>query len=263
MRRTLLAMAAKSTRDEVAGPVAALAGSIACITLAGILSQNRSAVGQPIVALVLVLCIVMAAAWGGRFAAIATSIAAALSFNFFHTSPYLTLRIESVRDVVATCLLFVVGVVAGEMAVARERRAFEAVEATSLVTELLTTAEYVAAGKPVEEVWAVTRAALIRSLDLSACRYEPFGTEAAPMLRISAREPIPRQPWLVFIGRGYALPELGAEMAVMYGGEMLGRIVLIPAGRTGVPIATRRSALIAADLFGAAAGSAPPDRILE
>jgi hypothetical protein len=256
-------MARSSAHDEIAGPVAALAGSIACITLAGILSQNRSAVGQPIVALVLVLCIVVAAAWGGRFAAIATSIAAALSFNFFHTSPYMTLRIESARDVVATGLLFVVGVVAGEMAVARERRAFEAVEATSLVTQLLTAAEYVAAGKPIEEVWAVTRDTLVRSLDLSACRYEPFGTDAPPLVRITAREPIPRQPWLVFIGRGYALPELGAEMAVMHDGQMLGRIVLIPAGRTGIPIATRRSALIAADLFGAAAAAAPPERVLE
>jgi len=251
-----------SEDDDLGGPLGALLGSILCFVSAGLLSQDRDAVGQAVVVLVLVLWLVVAAAIGGRFAALITAATAALSFNYFHTTPYLTLRIESGRDIAATLLLFLVGVVAGEMTVARERRAYEAAEARSLLSGLLATSACVAEGRPIEDVWTLTRDTLVGTLHLAACRFEPFGTEAPPLPRISAETTTPRQPRMLFIGRGFALPEEGAELAVMHRGDMLGRIVVLPAEPIGLPAATRRSAVIITSLFAAAAAASPPRRVL-
>ena len=43
-------------------------------------------------------------------------MSAALSFNFFHTVPYLTLEIDSADDVETTLLLLAVGLAVGQLA---------------------------------------------------------------------------------------------------------------------------------------------------
>ena len=68
------------------------------------------------VALVLVLVVVLAAVGGGRSAGAVAAVSAALSFNFFHTVPYLTLEIDSADDVETTLLLLAVGLAVGQLA---------------------------------------------------------------------------------------------------------------------------------------------------
>ena len=68
------------------------------------------------VALVLVLVVVLAAVGGGRTAGAVAAVSAALSFNFFHTVPYLTLEIDSADDVETTLLLLAVGLAVGQLA---------------------------------------------------------------------------------------------------------------------------------------------------
>ena len=55
-----------------------------------------------------------------------TGAVAALSFNYLHTTPYMSLRIDGTQDVVTFVLLIVVGVVAGHLAHVSARRGREA-----------------------------------------------------------------------------------------------------------------------------------------
>ena len=63
----------------------------------------------------------------GRLAGFTAAAVAAISFNFFHTQPYLTLRIKEGQDVVTVLLLLVVGLVVGELALLRRRTRHEVV----------------------------------------------------------------------------------------------------------------------------------------
>ena len=67
-------------------------------------------------ALVLMIVVVAVAALGGRAAGIITALIAVVSFDFFHTEPYLSLTIDSRDDIETTLLLLVAGVLVGTIA---------------------------------------------------------------------------------------------------------------------------------------------------
>ena len=102
-------------------------GAIAAIAVAGLLVPVRSTIDNTNVALILVLVVVAAATFGGRTAGVVTSIVSALSFNYFQTEPYYTLRISDRDDIVSAVLLLVVGLAVGEIAVLARRRQVVAV----------------------------------------------------------------------------------------------------------------------------------------
>ena len=60
---------------------------------------------------VYVIVVALTAAIGGRAAGLASSLSAALAYNWFFTTPYGTLRIDSAEQV-ATVALFVAGLLA-------------------------------------------------------------------------------------------------------------------------------------------------------
>jgi K+-sensing histidine kinase KdpD len=62
------------------------------------------------------------AEWGGRRAAVATALTAALSLDFFLTQPYMTLAIAGKDDLIAFIGLGVCGLIAAAFGVGRERR---------------------------------------------------------------------------------------------------------------------------------------------
>src|SRR5262245_31974555 len=101
------------------------------IFVAAALVVVRDTIGNTNVALILVVFIVAAAVFGGRLAGATAAIVAAISFNFFHTQPYLTLRIKEGQDVVTVLLLLVVGLAVGELAILRRRTKSEAVSQAS------------------------------------------------------------------------------------------------------------------------------------
>ena len=76
--------------------------------------RNRLAAADD--ALVLVVVIVAVATAGRRWAAALCALSAALSFDFFLTRPYQSLRITHGRDLVTELLLLVVGLLVGDMA---------------------------------------------------------------------------------------------------------------------------------------------------
>lgn len=235
--------------DSLAGPLLGLLGSAGAIAVAVGFSTVRDQTGQVTVALALMAVVVTAAAIGGRSAGAWSATTAALSFNFWHTQPYLSLRIHSGRDVVTTALLFAVGIGVGELARMHERAAAEAKQSRSLLAALAKQADLIADGAPSTDVWLYTREVLVRTLRLSECRYEPFGTEAPPLPRIEPRNLAGDRRHLDFRGDGFALPAGGAEMVVRHRDEVFGRIVMVPRDPNGVSTAARRFGVTACENF--------------
>ena len=86
------------------------------ILLGALLVPFRSEFSGSNAALALVIPVVIAAAIGGRVAGVVAALSAAASFDFFLTRPYLSLNIESRRDIETTVLLAVVGLIVGTVA---------------------------------------------------------------------------------------------------------------------------------------------------
>ena len=93
------------------------------VALSAALVPLRADITLATPALVLVIAVVVAALVGGRAAAVVTSAAAALAFNFAFITPYWTLTISVVDDLVAFAVFTGVGVAVGTLvAIQSERR---------------------------------------------------------------------------------------------------------------------------------------------
>lgn len=141
-----------------AGLVAALAGSVGSLAVAGALVAWREPLGLANVGFVMVLVVLAAAIAGGRRAGIVTAATAALAFNYFHTQPYLSLAVAAREDAVSVALLAVVGALVGEIGARASLRHGELQRAVACQrdTDLLLAA--LAAGATIEEVWSDVRA---------------------------------------------------------------------------------------------------------
>jgi K+-sensing histidine kinase KdpD len=94
------------------GPIAAIVLGMALVPLRGYTSASN------LTFLFLALTILVGEL-GGRGAAVATAIAAALSLDFFLTEPYLHLAIDSKHDVIACLGLAGCGILAASLAAGR------------------------------------------------------------------------------------------------------------------------------------------------
>src|SRR5262245_6486082 len=103
-------------------------GALLPIAVAALLVGVRGEIESANIALILVLTVVVAAVTGGWRAGAIAAVVSALSFDFFHTRPYLRLTIDSQDDVETTVLLLIVGVAVGFIA-SRARTARMEVEA--------------------------------------------------------------------------------------------------------------------------------------
>jgi hypothetical protein len=246
-------------RGDGAATAGIAMGGLGTMTVAALLVPWRESIGQTNVALLLVVVVVAAASIGGHTAGLVASLVAALSFNFWHTQPYDTLRIADSQDIERVVLLFIVGVIVGELTLVRERLREDVRERQQLIEGLVRLTELVAEGAPRGAVWDEVRTALCQGLSAEDVRFEPFGTEAPPLPRITVASPVPRRSIQRFRDRGFELPPEGAEVVVQYGGDVLGRLVIVPVRAVGVRILERQVAVAIADLF-AASIAAPRGR---
>jgi hypothetical protein len=228
-------------------------GSMAVVAIAGVLVPLRSTIDNTNVALVLVLVVVAAASFGGRVAGVTTSVVAALSFNFFHTQPYYSLRISDRFDIITTVLLVVVGLAVGEIAVLSHRHEVVADEHATGARHLERVAALVAGGADEDEVWDAVRTGLIAEMGLASCRFDPgMGLSHVPRIERDGRL-IEGEKY--FTGGGFALPTEGVEILVERNGATLGRLVLEPAGRRAVSRDQRRVAVALADQLAVVVGT--------
>jgi hypothetical protein len=242
-------------KDESPGLAAGI-GAVAAIIVSAALVPVRDVLETTNVALCLAIVVAVAAVFGGRLAGVLSSVAAAVGFDYFHTEPYLSLRIDKREDIFATVLLVILGVIVGELAVLRARTSREAAVQAAGVTMLEDVSAIVAAGADVEEVWPLVRRGLIHLLGLASCRFEPMPFHER-LVGISRTGSIEADE-LHYEPGGFALPAGGAAIPVVHSGRLLGRIVLVPKPKVGTSRSQRRVAVALADELAVAAAHSLP-----
>lgn len=226
-----------------------MVGCIAPVFVAGLLVGVRDAVQNANIALVLVVVVVMAAAIGGRRSGICAAVVAALSFDFFHTVPYLRLQIDTVDDMETTALLLMVALVVAQIG-AGSRRAHASADAShSDIWRIHRVAEQAARGTEASDVILAAQEELTELLTLRSCRFEAQPCSSA----------LPRLERSGFVDTrvfqlrddAFELPAEGLELPVYGRGQPLGRFVLYPKQGVGVALERRVVAVALADQVGA------------
>ncbi len=109
------------TRIDGEGIVWGAGAFVASVVAGVLLKPDRSEVGLENATIIYLLIVVVAAAYGGRTAGLVAALTAALSYDFFLTTPYNRLTIDSLSQVVTVALLLGSGLVASLAGRARRR----------------------------------------------------------------------------------------------------------------------------------------------
>jgi Domain of unknown function (DUF4118) len=129
-------------------------GFAASIVVGVVLSPFRGQIGLENVVIVYLAVVATTAAVGGRGAGLLSSLSAALSYNWFFTTPYYTLRIDSVRQVVTVVLLFAAGLLASLGGRASRRAGAQAREEADAIQLLHAVTLAAASGEAADQVAA-------------------------------------------------------------------------------------------------------------
>lgn len=234
-------------RDLTKVQMVAALGSIAAITVAGLLVLVRDEIGATNVALILGLVVAGAAVSGGRTPGAITGVVAAVSYNFFHAQPYQSLRVNSTKDILTVVILAVMGFALGLLAHEWEQTRVDADRSRGGIDRVVRVAELAADGADADEVRERVQDELVQLLSLGGIRFEP-GAHAGEARPVLDHRGVVGERHRLFVDGEFALPREGADLAVAYGGHELGRLVLLPGERqTGVSLAQRLCAVALAD----------------
>jgi hypothetical protein len=234
----------------------AAAGAILAVLVGGLLAPLRDWLGSGNVVLALALVVVGAAVFGGRVAGAVTSLAAALSFDYFHTQPYYSLRIDDREDIIAAILLLVMGVAVGQLALLRLGSRREIQVHAKGAAHLEEVAAVVAAGADLDDAWPAVRGAVVDQLALAGARFEPVPFH--DQFTALGRDGQILGTTLTYEHGGFALPTAGVVVPVVAAGRQLGRLVLLPHPHQGTTRAQRRVAVALADQLAVAATRSQP-----
>jgi Domain of unknown function (DUF4118) len=220
------------------------------LVVASLLVTVRDHMARSNAALVFVIVVVLAAALGGRWAGFTAAVISAMSYDFFLTRPYGSLKIDELEDIVATVLLLAVGLIVGEVVVWAHRGHRQKKRGQDEIIRLHRVAEQVAAGASAQNVLESVRAELIDLMSLRACTFEqpPFGT---PLPRLGRNGSIDIQRRRIVRGE-FTLPSEGVEIPVLGRGRQVGRLVLESEPDVGVSLEERMVAIAISDQLGAA-----------
>jgi hypothetical protein len=244
--------------DDRAGALVGVAvGALGPIAVALVLVPVRTELDHANLALILVLVVVIAAIIGGRRAGALAAIVATLSFDFFLTKPYLSLKIETSSDFETAVTLLGVGLLVGAVA-SRGRRSERGRErAGEAISRVHRVADLVARGVPVDEVVASVTRELGELLGLVDCWLEfPTFGYVMPSLERGGNVEGSEHRWF---GGGLALSDDGVEIMVLEQGHPIARIVLIGDPEHAVTIEERVVAVALADQLGVALALAGPE----
>ena len=231
-------------------------GGFGPLLIAGLLVPFRTeTLVAPNVALVFVIVVILAAAQGGRRAGVVAAIVSTLSFDFFFTRPYQSLKIENARDIGAAVLLLVIGLLVAQLvgfAHQSHRRSERSHDDTRRVHRV---AELVASGASIPRVAEAATSEIAGLLSLRECRFEEHTIADLPEIgRNGALDSGRRR----YVGAELSLPAEGAVIRVLGRGRALGAMVLVPDWDIGVSIDARRAAVAIADQLGAAFAADSP-----
>ncbi len=238
-------------RERASDHVAVAAGALAPILVGALLVALRGVLDNTNIALLLVVVVVAAGALGGRMAGAVAAVTAALSFSFFHTRPYLSLRIASADDAETMALLLVIGLIVGQVAAVARRRSTGARHGREEVERVWRIAEQAVAGADAASLMTAARVELVALLRLRECWWDPRREPSSiPVLQPSGvfeRSGVHR-----FVDGDFELPRGGFDIPVRADGRVLGHFRCVPMAGVGVGLDRRRTALVLADLVGLA-----------
>jgi two-component system sensor histidine kinase KdpD len=205
-------------------------------------------------ALIFVITIVAVAGGGFRGPPLVAAVVSGLSFDYFCTVPYLTLRMSRGSDITTTLLLVAVGLIVGQIATGARRARTAALSSGERLERVHALGERIAAGHETADILAATAAEVTELLSLRDCQYV-----SGPMTRAVARI---QSDGSVIVGeRVWSTDQLGlptqrVALAVRSGGFVVGTFVLTPT--PGVPVEREQclAAVALADQLGAALAAA-------
>ncbi len=235
-------------RDAAIGGV--LLGGLLPVFVAAALVPFRDHLAGANEALVFVVVVVLAAAAGGRPWGAVAAVVSAVSYDFFLTRPYQSLKIDRADDIETAVLLVVIGLIVTEVVTYARRSRRASAMTREEIDRLHRVAELVAAGAPVTQVLDAACRELTTLLSLETARFEPspFVDELPWVARNGAVAGAHRR----FVGRDFALPTGGAAIEVLGRGQRFGRFVLVPDGTAGASLESRGVAVAIVDQVGAA-----------
>jgi Domain of unknown function (DUF4118) len=229
------------------------AGAFVASIVAGVVMQpDRNEIGLENATIIYLLIVVIAAAYGGRTAGLVAALSAALSYDFFLTTPYNRLTIDSVSQVVTVALLFGSGLVASLAGRARRRSGREARQQADAIRLLNAITQAVAAGADADRLAAGGLRQLLDVQRVTITRGGPAGqtvvaADAAAEGDAAGGEPpdlgdVPhldeqgRLPRGIFLVRDGHLPRpvRGAAVILVHDNEPVGELVVITG--TGHPL---------------------------
>ena len=156
--------------SSVVRATAVLAPLVVCLILSGF----RDSVPAASAVLVLVLCIVAAAATGDRLAGVVAALSSALWFDFFLTEPFNRLAIDEPDDIQAAVLLLVIGVAVTELALWGRRQQAQGARRSGYLDGVVAAAATVSRGEAgPDDVVQVVAAHIADVLGADSCRYVP------------------------------------------------------------------------------------------
>jgi K+-sensing histidine kinase KdpD len=151
--------------------VRVLGGAAVPLAIVVAIIPARTHVENTNIALGLAVVVMFAAAIGGRLAAIPAALSAAVSFDFFLTQPFNSLRITRSNDIQTTVLLVLIGVIASELVERVRRSSAKAAATRSELETVYRRAELAAGAESPGQLITLAAQELTRLLDLKSCRY--------------------------------------------------------------------------------------------
>ena len=227
------------------------------LLVAGILVPFRNDLASANVVLVFVLVVVLGAAVGTRWSGAIGAVIAAMSYDFFFTHPYQSLKIDSADDIQTTVLLLVIGLVVAELVTFTRRH--RAARPSSAATRSRGCTGWPSWWRPTPT--PRTSCSRCRPSSSGCCPCTTAGTRrrrtprSCPSSSATARSTATTGAGPA---RDYTLPDQGAEIPVLGRGREFGRLVLIPDVTVGVSIEERVVAVALADQLGAAFAADSP-----
>jgi hypothetical protein len=211
----------------------------------------RDHTGIGVIVLLLTLTVVFGAAVGGPVGGLAAGAAAAVTFDFWFTKPYLSLKIDSADDVFVTLLLLAVGMSVGLLRSYADHKAMQAATERAAGGGLERVLAAAAAGD-LPDVELSVRAELLNVLFLEQCSF----TLDRPDVPVMGRQGDIDGTLHRYVRGGFTLPPGGVAVAVALRGRTMGYLVCTPGAGAGVDVSRRRAAVALADALALAIAAA-------
>lgn len=231
------------------GAVWAAAGFAASLILGVALEPFRGRIGLENVVILYLAIVLLCAAIGGRAAGLAAALSAALAYNFFFTTPYRTLVIDTAQQVTTVALLFAAGLLAALAGRSTRRGAVRHQQEADALALLNDVARAAAEGGDADQAAADGLLDLLDARTVQVRRGGRITAEAgaaegdlnpADMAQLDAYGRLPHGRRLRYLSPGgFALPREGVAVPLGRRGGQPGALVVIPGADRGVSRSVR------------------------